>query len=200
MRPVKEIFLSVISTGSTKESSIMNLSLVCQNDSKAIYVERMDFDINEIINSEYLIGLHDSQLMKLNSETVLETSRMDFDLKAVKEHDNIIQTSIAEFLEELSEDGEYTLNIWTDNPIDWFHFINIAFYFEEQHPVIPEFINPYPTDINAIFGFIKLNSLKDLNEVISLDDVIKKEEEFTKNSLKSAVYNLKLVDHIKTLF
>lgn len=148
------IFLSVLTSGSTKNDEIMNMALN-DDEGNILYIERTDFFLDKINNNPVNLKIMDFQRMNytevFQEQTKIETTGAT--ITKYKDRDNAISAKIKTYLNDLSDNGENTIYFWVDNPLSWFFFVGLTFPDENNIVYIPEFVNPYPMDINTLFMF-----------------------------------------------
>lgn len=154
-RPVKNVYVSLMINGAAREADVINLALKC--GTKGLYAERAQFDLEKTTNSEYGQLLIDGQILNEKEPGYKETHLFENpteEIIQIKDQDYKIKIEIGEFLEDLSENGKYTLRFWVDNPLVWFYFIEIGFAFAGFAPTFPDYIDPYPMDLNTLTGIL----------------------------------------------
>lgn len=181
---IKNVFLSAITSGSMLISQLLNLSISSENDNdKSMYVE---FNVNyaKLSSFPHCEELLEKQLFK-DQECI---NHIDEKLNSImiKDHLDVLFREMSDYLLRLSNNGEYILHFWVDNPIDWIFFINTFFAFKDEAPIIPEYINPYPQDLNTIFQFLFKSD----------DETIKTENLFPYPNINSSIVKSK---YLKTL-
>jgi len=160
--PVKNLYMSAMTTGSGLDAEIISLGLTCGNDS--LYIERTDLDLEKLAKTEEMEQVLAN--LRMNSqeshkETIENPDRSH--LIEYKDHDYKIKIEAAEWFNEVSEFGHYKLKVWTENPVAWIFFINLTMGFEGYTPEIPEFIDPYPADFNTLaYIFLDGQSVDDI--------------------------------------
>lgn len=147
MNNIMNVFISTVTTGSTSDSIILNLSLSptiasLEEDPKDLYIERTDIDINEL---KYDIDKDSFNRMTFNS--FISVDEESDDIKYYKDHDNDIVNKVHTYLRELSETYDARIKFWVGNPLDWGYFTSLIFPSKENSLYIPTFIDPYPMDI-----------------------------------------------------
>lgn len=177
-KKIVNVFLSTVTTGSSKDSDILNLSLV--SDKGSLYIETVDNNLPKIMGDKYLTELFNSQrFSKIETYTeYLETE----DILLIKDHRNILFHRVEEFLRKLSDDGKETILFWVNEPTAWFMFLNEFFSFKDEVPMIPEYINPYPMDSSTLFNFL----MKKDDEELDLDTIFEKLDVSENDSLTSS--------------
>ncbi len=147
----KNVYLSMMINGSNRDSDVMSLALVCEN--QGLYIERTDFDLKKSIKNDVAKKIQSMMRMMDKDESYKETfhfAEEDQYLTELKDHDYKLKIEIGEWLLKQSNGGDYKLNIWVDNPLSWFFFLELGMSFEGYAPDIPEYINPYPMDMNTL--------------------------------------------------
>lgn len=159
----KNVYLSMMINGSNRESDVMSLALTCQN--KGLYIERTDFSLDKVKSNQAKKIIDYMRLLE-KDEAYKESfhfSEEDQYLTEFKDHDYKIKIEIGEWLLEMSEGGEYRLNIWVESPVAWFFFLELGMSFEGYAPDIPEYINPYPMDMNTLSAlFLNGSTIEDM--------------------------------------
>lgn len=148
-RLTKTLYLSVMDSGSSLTSELINFTLMSEDH--CFYAERTDF-----VPSEDLSNVNEMiyRTNKYNDKTEYKnvTKRVEDEIiyTEIKDHDFKIQMELHDWLDEVSEQGKYYLTVWIDNPVIWIKFLNIGIPFAGAVPNIPEFLNPYPADFNTL--------------------------------------------------
>ena len=188
---IKNVFLSTVNTGSMITSNVINLSIVSEdNNDKSIYIE---FNINnaKISSLDYCKDIMEKQFFPEKECCKQIDERLNTIL--IKDYPNVLFEEMKKYLLKLSNNGEYILHFWVDNPLDWVFFINLFFAFKDEAPIIPEYINPYPQDLNTIIQFL----FKDKDQTIYIENLIPYPNN-TYNSIIKSNYLKTVVNKIKS--
>lgn len=151
--PRENVFLSVMASGSMGYDEIMNFALKC-ND-KMLYVERTDFDLRLVNRNEDNTRIMDNEYYVSSNSIYNEfpTSKDDTIL-SMKDNDDKVAMETKAWLHNLTDNGNNQLYIWIDNPTVWSKFISLIFPNANDIVEIPEYIIPYPMDLNSIYQFV----------------------------------------------
>lgn len=160
----KSVYLSMMINGSNRDSDVMSLALTCEN--QGLYIERTDFNLEKSIQNDVANKIQSMMRMLDKDESYKETFHFEEDdvyLTELKDHDYKLKIEIGEWLLKVSEGGDYRLTIWVDNPLSWFFFLELGMSFEGYAPDIPEYINPYPLDMNTLSSlFLNGSTIEDM--------------------------------------
>ena len=195
---ILDVCLNVTTTGSTHDSMILDFAIHPLDLSfDSIYVERTDIDIGELTfdgDKELYDNLRFKNLLEVDYTGVTG-------LTVYKDHDNQIINKIQEYLTYLSDEGNYKIRFWVDNPMDWFFFTNLVFPKRRRHLVFPDFIDVTPMSFITAYRMIGQeysNSIKGI--LTSLNDLGEGDSLHKSNSIILAKVNRQLLESLRDNF
>lgn len=163
--------LSVMTTGSTKHSIVLNFAICTKTDK--FYAERTDFSLDEVNSNKVAYTIFNKQQFNPQEQFKNVKTREDGQsITLIKDHDDNIRKELKEFIDVVTHNGREKITFWIDSPVTWLFFIDLCFNQAGEAPVLPEeIINPYPMELNTLFQFI-FNG-KNMEDIIpDLDDNI----------------------------